>query len=68
MAIARDDDRQEPRSKDDLKAAFKAAKRPAKVDVYSANHGWCVPGSDEYDVVAAERAWTELSDLYRTIP
>ena len=66
VAIARDDDRQEPKSKDDLEAAFKGAKRPAKVDVYPADHGWCVPGSDEYAVAAAERAWTELSELYRT--
>jgi len=67
VAIARDDDRQEPRSKGALEAAFRAAGRSARVDVYPADHGWCVPGSGEYDAEAAERAWAELSELYRRV-
>lgn len=66
VAIARNDDRKQPQSKDVLKAAFAAAKRPAIVEVYPADHGWCVAGSQTYDPVSAERAWAELLWLYRS--
>ena len=65
VAIARNDDQKQPEAKDVLKAAFAAAKRPAIVEVYPADHGWCVPGSPPYDAAAAERAWSELLRLYR---
>lgn len=65
VAIARNDDQKQPEAKDVLKAAFAAAKRPAVVEVYPADHGWCVPGSQPYDQVSAERAWAELLRLYR---
>ncbi len=51
--------------KDELKAAFAAAHRKATVEVYPANHGWCVPGSQVYDAAQAERAWGALLQLYR---
>lgn len=63
---AQNDDKQQPQVKDDLRTAFAAAKRKAIVDVYPANHGWCVPGSQVYDQVQAERAWIALLQLYRT--
>jgi carboxymethylenebutenolidase len=63
---AQNDDKQQPQVKDELKAAFAAAKRRATVDVYPANHGWCVPGGQVYDAVQAERAWSALLQLYRT--
>ena len=63
---AQNDDKQNPAVKDQLKAAFEAAKVPASVSVYAANHGWCVPGSQVYDAGEAERAWTELLSLYKT--
>jgi carboxymethylenebutenolidase len=66
VAIARNDDQKQPDAKDVLKAAFAAAKRPAVVEVYPADHGWCVPGSPPYDAAAAERAWAELLKLYRS--
>jgi carboxymethylenebutenolidase len=66
VAIARNDDQKQPDAKDTLKAAFAAAKRPATVEVYPADHGWCVPGSQPYDQASAERAWAELLRLYRT--
>jgi carboxymethylenebutenolidase len=65
VAIARNDDARQPEAKDVLKAAFAAAKRPAAVEVYPADHGWCVPGSQAYNEAAAERAWAELLKLYR---
>ncbi len=66
VAIARNDDQKQPEAKDVLKAAFAAAKRPASVEVYPADHGWCVPGGPTYDHAAAERAWAELLRLYRS--
>jgi carboxymethylenebutenolidase len=65
VAIARNDDQKQPEAKDILKATFAAAKRPAIVEVYPADHGWCVPGSQTYDQPSAERAWAELLKLYR---
>ena len=65
VAIAQNDDQKQPAAKDVLKAAFASAKRPAGVEVYPADHGWCVAGSPTYNELAAERAWHELSKLYR---
>ncbi|HEX8839922.1 MAG TPA: dienelactone hydrolase family protein [Sphingomicrobium sp.] len=62
---AQNDDAQQPQVKDELKAAFAAAHRRATVEVYPANHGWCVPGGQAYDQVQAERAWSALLQLYR---
>ena len=65
VAIAQNDDRAQPDAKTILKAGFAAAKRPAVVEVYPADHGWCVAGSQAYNEPAAERAWRELLKLYR---
>ncbi len=61
---ARNDDAQNPKMKDDLKAAFAAAGKTATIEVYAADHGWCVKGSQAYNEAEAERAWTNLSALY----
>ena len=66
VAIARNDDQRQPDAKDVLKKAFSAAKRPATVEVYPADHGWCVAGGGTYNEAAAEKAWAELLKLYRT--
>lgn len=66
VAIARNDDARQPDAKDTLRKAFADAGRPATVEVYPADHGWCVPGSAVYDQAAAERAWGALSMLYKT--
>lgn len=66
VAIARNDDQKQPEAKDVLKAAFAAAKRPATVEVYPADHGWCVAGGQAYNEPAAEKAWAELLKLYRS--
>jgi carboxymethylenebutenolidase len=65
VAIARNDDQKQPEAKEVLKTAFAAAKRPAVVEVFPADHGWCVQGGGTYDHTAAERAWAELLRLYR---
>ena len=61
---AQNDDQQKPEVKDQLKAAFAKAGRPATVEVYHADHGWCVPGSAVYNQGEAERAWAALHALY----
>jgi carboxymethylenebutenolidase len=64
IAIAQNDDAKDPTSKDILKAAFSVAGKTASVEVYAADHGWCVPGSGAYNEAEAERAWAELTKLY----
>ena len=63
---AQNDDASNPKMKDDLKAAFVAAGKTATVEVYAANHGWCVPGGAVYNQAEAERAWSNLGTLYKT--
>jgi len=63
--IAQNDDKAQPESKDILKAAFAEAGRPASVEVYPANHGWCVKGNAVYDEASAEKTWGVLTDLYK---
>jgi carboxymethylenebutenolidase len=64
IAIARNDDSRAPGDKDALRAAADAAKRPAEIEVYPADHGWCVPDAPAYDQVQADRAWARLLALY----
>lgn len=66
FGVARNDDQRDPTAKDKLREAFAAAKKPAKIEVYSdADHGWCVKGSAVYQEAAAEKAWSELLALYK---
>jgi carboxymethylenebutenolidase len=65
-AVAANDDQRSPTDKDVLKKAFADAGKTARVEVYDGcNHGWCVKGSAVYNEAGAERAWTELSNLYK---
>ena len=64
-AVAKNDDANSPTDKDVLKAAFADAKKNAIVEVYPANHGWCVKNSAVYDEAAAEKAWAAISDMYK---
>lgn len=66
VLIAKNDSERMPEEEPTLKAAFTAAQRPAQVEVYPANHGWCVAGSQTYDEQQAERAWAELLPFYRS--
>lgn len=66
LAIARNDDARSPQDKDTLRAAFAAAHVPAEVEVYPADHGWCVPDGRAYDRAAAERAWSRQLALFST--
>ncbi len=64
--VADNDDKREPASKDKLKEAFAAAHLKATVEVFAGcNHGWTVRGSEVYNEAGAERAWSELTALYK---
>src|SRR5580658_2504343 len=75
FGIASNDDSKQPDAKDKLKEAFGAAHVPAEIEVYAAQHGWCVPdmpardGVPIYNKPEAERAWGKLVALYKsTLP
>ena len=65
IAVGRNDDARDPGEKDRFRAAAAAAGRPAEIEVYPADHGWCVPDTPIYDQVQADRAWARLLVLYR---
>jgi carboxymethylenebutenolidase len=73
FAIAMNDDQRQPDAKSKLDEAFKAAKLPAKIEVYDGcMHGWCVKdmplqaGKPIYNEAQAQRAWGELTGLFKT--
>jgi carboxymethylenebutenolidase len=65
VLIAKNDAEKMPDEQGTLKMAFRAAGLPATVEIYPANHGWTVAGSQTYDEAQAERAWAELLPFYR---
>jgi carboxymethylenebutenolidase len=67
IAIAHNDDEKAPQDKAVFKTAAEAAKRPAEIEVYAGNHGWCVPDAPDYDPAEADRAWGRLLILYKTL-
>ena len=66
VAIARNDDMNDPEAKNVLRRTFNETGKPATVEVYPANHGWCVRDNNVYNEAAAERAWKELTSVYKT--
>ncbi len=64
VAIAQNDDAKDPETKVQFREAAQAAGTTAEIEVYPADHGWCVPDSPAYDRVAAERAWDRLLATY----
>jgi carboxymethylenebutenolidase len=64
--VADNDDKRDPAAKDKLKEAFAEAHLKATVEVYEGcNHGWTVRGSQVYNEAGAEKAWAELTALYK---
>lgn len=66
IAIAKNDDAQEPASKDILRKAFDEAGVMAEIEVYEGDHGWCVPDSAQYHEAAAEKAWERMLAIFET--
>ena len=64
IAIAQNDDAKEPQAKTEFRAAAEAVGAAAEVEVYAADHGWCVSDSPSYDEAEAERAWARLLATY----
>jgi carboxymethylenebutenolidase len=60
VCIAENDDARQPDAKTTLKQTAEAAQLPAEIEVYPAQHGWCVTDSPVYDEAQAERAWSRL--------
>jgi len=67
IAIAANDDEQQPAAKDTLRDAFAKAHLPAEIEVYAgAMHGWCPPDSHVYNHDQAEKAWSRLLALLQS--
>ena len=67
FAFARNDDAKDPAVKDQLRLAAEAASRPAEIEVYAADHGWCVPDSPAWEPNEADRAWQRMLALFGTL-
>jgi carboxymethylenebutenolidase len=65
FAIAQNDAKRQPDQKDKLLAAYAAAGNPCGAEVYSADHGWCVPDGASYNQAEAERAWAVMLGLFK---
>lgn len=65
VAIAQDDDAKQPGARAALLATADASRASAEIEVYPADHGWCVPDSPSYNQAEAERAWARLLELYK---
>lgn len=65
IAIAENDDANEPEAKETLREHFAANGLDAEIEVYAgAQHGWCVPDSAVYHEEQAERAWSRMLALF----
>ena len=64
IAIAENDDKQNPNEKNVLRETFDKAGLMAEIEVYPAAHGWCPPDTQVYNEPAAEKAWSRLLALY----
>lgn len=64
IAVADNDDKRDPESKNILRASFDAAKVPAEIEVYPAAHGWCPPDAEVHDRAQAEKAWARMMALF----
>jgi carboxymethylenebutenolidase len=60
ICIAQNDDDRQPEAKTTLRQAAEAARLVAEIEVYPAQHGWCVVDSPVYDETQAERAWSRM--------
>ena len=67
IAIAENDDKQQPNAKDVLRESFAKAKLPAEIEVYAGTlHGWCPTDSPVYNHDQAEKAWSRMIALFTT--
>jgi carboxymethylenebutenolidase len=65
VAVAQNDDAQDPTVKETLKAAFAKANIKNEVEVYAAQHGWCPPDGGSYDEALANKAWDRMLAIFK---
>jgi carboxymethylenebutenolidase len=65
VAVAENDDKNDPQAKVALREALAAAKLAGEVEVYPAAHGWCPPDSQVYDAAQSERAWGRMLATFK---
>ena len=58
FAVAQNDDKARPTERDELRLAAEAAQVGARIELFDADHGWCVPDAPAYQKVEADRART----------
>lgn len=67
IAIAEDDDENDPEAKNVLREAFDDAGLHAEIEVYEgAMHSWTTPDSPVHHPEQAERAWNRMLALFET--
>ena len=66
IAVAENDDMQQPNSKTILRESFDKAGLKAEIEVYKAAHGWCPPDTLVYDKDESERAWGRMLAMFKT--
>jgi carboxymethylenebutenolidase len=64
IAIAQNDDKEDPEVKNVLEISARAADLTAEIEVYPAQHGWCPTDSTVYDQEQAEKAWARMLVLF----
>jgi carboxymethylenebutenolidase len=65
IAIAENDDKREPETKNVLRESFAKAHLPAEIEVYAGTqHGWCPPDAHVYNHDQAEKAWSRMLALF----
>lgn len=64
ICIAQNDDERDPGAKDALRKAAATADVAAEIEVYPAQHGFCVLDSPVYDEAQAERAWARMLETF----
>jgi carboxymethylenebutenolidase len=60
ICIAQNDDEKGPEVKTTLRQTAEQASIAAEIEVYPAQHGWCVIDSPVYDKEQADRAWARM--------
>ncbi len=64
IAVARNDEARNIQEKELFWQAAQAAGRPAEIEVYGGDHGWCVLDAPSYNKPEADRAHQRLLALY----
>jgi len=64
ICIARNDHQNSPEAKPTLERAAERFGIPHEIEVYPAQHGWCVLDSPSYDREQAERAWARMLAVF----